>query len=879
MSVRTCLKGQARLAAAAVVALTFATPARAQSPVVSLDRAASDGIDRPIHDYSGEGDASSLELNPALLSAIRGLDAVIMGYRSTSAFTRGSGYGGFMGLNLGLGFATGLGIQAVRPGLGGNYFDERRPQNPDFTKVSWGLSAGDGKVVALGVGLHWMLDRRTALRRPDLDLGLLIRLRNHASLGATVRFGPTDLTPQAALLPELAATGELAIRPLGTRVLELAGGLRARWRGSEVGSLGTDEFLGVLPRGRVAFRHQGIEIAGEVEQVRANLLDRDTFQRVGDAKALRGSVALALSWDLISLRAGMHAGLGDGVDGYGLAAHVTTARQGRVFWPRLVEAERIDVSRVKDERSLIRMLERLDRAAAAGPRAILLIDARATGLGWASLQELRAALVRVRNAGGHVFSYLEATNLKDYYLASAAEQVYIHPAGEVATYGLSSTTMYFKAALEKLGVQVEGLHIDEYKSAHEPFTRTSPSDPDRAQREAILDDTFNQIVQDLAQARGLSQAGVRALIDEAPHGPDQALRLRLVDKIVHRDEVIDAVSSALGARVRFATFGETDPEYPTWSTAPYLATVVIEGTIIDGESRMIPFLGIQFTGGDTIVRQLRALRADPMCKGIVLRVNSPGGSALASDVVWREVARTHEAFAKNPKKSPPIVVSMGDVAASGGYYVAMGARTIFASSMTLTGSIGVVSLHFDLSGLFAKLGISTTTFQRGKNADIASMYKPYTDDQRARMDASMRRVYDLFRGRVAAGRGMKIDDVDRLGHGHVYSGTDAHALKLVDQLGGLHEAVAAVRSKAGIPPRRDIDLRIFPRQRRLVDIVLEQVVPQADKGLRTRLADRREARQQLPLALDAALSRLPLALLFLPQDQALALLPGLVEVE
>jgi protease-4 len=282
-----------------------------------------------------------------------------MGYRATSAFTRGSGFGGFMGPQPRPRLRHRPRHPGGRPGLGGPYFDERRPQNPDFTKVSWGLSTGDGKVVALGVGLHWMLDRRSALRRPDLDFGLLIRLRNHASLGATVRLGPTDLTPQGALLPELAATGELAIRPLGTRTLELAGGLRARWRGSEIGRCGTEDFLGLLPRGRVAFRHQGIEIAGEVEQVRANLLDRDTFQRVGDARALRGSVALAL--------AGTSSACAPACTPASATASTATAspptsapRAGPVFWPRIVEAERIDVSTVRDERSLIRMLDRLD---------------------------------------------------------------------------------------------------------------------------------------------------------------------------------------------------------------------------------------------------------------------------------------------------------------------------------------------------------------------------------------------------------------------------------------------------------------------------------------------------------------------------------------
>lgn len=892
MSPKTGPKGQiARTAVGlvrigvALAALALTTPAHAQDPV-AIDRPVSDGVDRPIHDYSGEGDASSLELNPALLSAIKGLDAVIMGYRSTSAFTRGTGFGGFLGLNLGLGFATGLGVQRVNPGFGSNssgdkYTDARAAQNPDFTKVSWGLSGGDGKIAALGLAVHWMLDRGQTIRRPDLDLGLLFRIRNYASIGAVAKLGPADLAAQGALQQEFSLTGELALRPLGTRMLELAGGVKTRWRGNP--SYPTPQIgepLGVLPRGRVAFRYQGIEIAGEVEQVRAQLLDQGTYAILADAKALRGSVALALSWDLLTVRAGMHTGISPGVDGFGLAARFSSARQGRVFWPRLVDAERLDLSAVKDERALIRTLERLERAEKAGARSILLVDARGVGLGWAGAQELRNALIRVRNAGGHVFAYLEGSNLKDYYLASVAEQVYLHPAGELNTYGLSSTTLYFKGALEKLGVNVEGLYINEYKSAHERFTRTGPSDFDRQQREEILGDTFTQIVKDIAQARGLTQNQVKGLIDESPHGPDQAVQQKLVDKVVHRDEVIESISNSVGAKVRFASFADTDPERPTWSSAPYTAVVLVEGTIIDGDSRTIPFLNIQFAGADTLIKTLRELRADSACKGIVLRVNSPGGSALASDLIWREVARTHEAHQKTPRKSPPIVVSMGDVAASGGYYVAMGARQIFAQPTTITGSIGVVSLHFDVSGLLTKLGISTSTFSRGKNADIASFYKPFSEDQRARMDASIRRVYDLFRKRVAEARGITSERVDELGRGHVYSGTDALDLKLVDNFGGLREAVTAVRSQAGINPKADLELRVFPRQRRLVDILLEQVMPKSgDNGLRARIDAQRDAKQQLPLALSAALARLPLALLFLPPDQALTLLPGMVEVE
>ncbi len=752
---------------------------------------------------------------------------MFLGYRSTSAFTRGTGFGGFMSLNLGLGFATGFGVQAVRPGFTGNYFDPRRAQNPDFTKVSWGLSGGDGKVAAMGLGIHWMLDGGQSLRRPDLDLGLLLRLRNYASIGAVARLGPADLAPQGLLPQELAVTGELALRPLGTRMLELAGGVRTRWRGDASVGPGPSSptSSACSPAAASPCATRASSSPARSSRSASTCSTPPATSSASRARAVRGAVALAVSWDMLTVRAGLHAGLSEGVDGFGLAARFSSSRQGRVFWPRLVDAERIDLSAVSGERGLIRLLERLDRAEQAGPRSVILVDARGAKLGWASLQELRAALVRIRNAGGHVFAYLEDADLKDYYLASAAEQVYIHPAGELETFGLAATTLYFKGALDKLGVQAEGLHIAEYKSAHETFTRTGPSDPDRQQREAILDDTFAQIVRDIAQARGLSEAQVRGLVDEAPHGPNQALAMHLADKVVHRDEVIDAISTKIGAKVRFASFPETDPEQDTWSTAPYLAVVLIEGTIIDGESRTIPFLNINFTGSDTLVDQLRALRNDPMCKGILLRVNSPGGSALASDLIWREVQRTQDAHEKQPQKSPPIVVSMGDVAASGGYYVAMGARQIFASPTTITGSIGVVSLHFDLSGLLAKLGISTTTFQRGKNADITSLYHPYTEDQRARMDASMRRIYDLFRTRVAAGRKLTMETVDQLGRGHVYSGVDARELRLVDDLGGLHEALAALRAKTGLPERRELALRVLPRQRRLVDILLEQVMP------------------------------------------------------
>ena len=876
MSRRRVAVTGARGLALALTLTTGSQVAHAQAPV-AIDRPASAGVDRPYSDYSGEGDASSIELNPALLQAAKGLDLVLLGYRSVSPYTRGTGLGGFFSLNLGLGFATGFGVQAIRPRFAGVYdFDEA--QNPDLTKISWAASAGDAKIAALGVAVHGIRAGSEWLRRPDLDLGLLIRLRNYASLGAAARFGPVDLLGPG-LPPELGVTGEVALRPLGTRMLELAGGVRARFVSDAMdGPIGSLSTLGIFPRGRLALRWQGVELLGELEQVATAVLDEQTKELVRSDKALRGSVGIGVAWDLIRVRSGVHAGVSEGLDGVGFSARLSSDNQGRVYWPRRVDAERIRLKSVKGERELIGLLERLRRAEEAGKRTILVIEPDGVDLGWASLQELRQALVRVRDAGGHVFAYLESASLKEYYVASAAEHVYLHHAGELGITGLKARSLYYKAALDRLGVAVEGMHIDEYKSAHERFTQRGPSKADKEQRAAFMDDTFDQIVRDIAQARGLGLAEVKTLIDGAPFGPDQATANRLVDGIIYRDEVISSVSKAVGAKVELRSFEDTAPAQPTWSTQPYIAVVLVEGTINDGASMRIPFLGINFAGGDTIARDLKDLRDDPACVGVVLRVNSPGGSALASDIIWREVERTHAAHEKDPRHYPPIVVSMSDVAASGGYYVSMGAPHIFAQPTTITGSIGVVSLHFDISGLLAKLGIDETTITRGENADIDGFYRPLTAEQRARLMASMTRIYDLFRERVAEGRGITPERVHELGRGHVYSGEDALALGLIDAYGGLHEAIAYLRENGRMPRLAPVELRIIPQKLRLVDLILTALGKPAGKR-RAKLAAAREAKDALPLALSKAAARLPLSLVFLPQDRASLLMQAQIDLD
>lgn len=876
--------GAAGLCLGLSAALCLVPAAAAGQVPVAQDRHPTDGVDRVVHDVSGEGDATSIELNPALLADVDGVDVAVMGYNGISRYSRGTGFGGFVATNLGFGLAAGFGVQVVRPQLrlGGADFDAA--SNPDLTKLSFAF-AGDFDQAAFGIGVHGVRAQGQWLQRPDLDLGGLVRLFNYGSAGINARLSPVDVSSQA-LPAHFSLTGELALRPLGTHHVELAVAATQQVLVSENGEpTQRVDFSGFLPRGRVALRFQGWALKAEVEQVRASVLDPLTYERVRGQKALRGGVMLEGSWDVVTVGAGVHAGVSDGLDGVGYVARLHSREGGRVVWPRQVDADRYDVSAVTDERSLIGMLQRLERARLAGERSVLVIDARGTKAGWASLHELREALVRVRDAGGHVFAYLEGASLKDYYVASVAEKVFAHPAGSLDTHGISSTSLYLKGALDKVGVRAEVVKVDEYKSAGERFDRTGPSDADREQRTEIQRDVFAQVLHDVAKARGLSLADVRGRFDEAPLGPHAAVEQGLVDEVVFRDELLDAIGETIGADVEFAAIGDTTPR-EHWAKDPYVAVVLVEDAIVDGSSRSIPFFGLGFAGGDTIAKTLRELRDDRYCRGVVLRVNSPGGSALASDVIWREVSLSAKAYADDPKFAAPIVVSMGDVAASGGYYVATGAPTVLADPMTITGSIGVISVHFDVSGLLERLGITTWNLKEGKNADIGSPFSPYTDDQRARVEASIRRTYDLFRERVAEGRKLTVEKVDELGRGHVYSGTDAKALGLVDEMGGLHEAIAMVREQAGLPAWRSLRVRVLPEERSLVDLILESARGPRRPGPLGRAVDRRRARAEqaslreaLPLALDEALSRIPLSLLFLPQGQPQAIMPGVIDVE
>lgn len=866
--------------AVAVAALLGSSPTAAQNPIAE-HRELGDGVDRPIHNIAGVGDSSSLELNPALLNSIRGLDITLLGYQTLYQFARGAGFGAFAGLNLGWGFALGFGVQVLEPGFKDGLADADIAHNRPSTKLSFGLALGQGEWGSFGLGVHGVRRRGEPLRPAQLDLGLALRMTNYASFGAVARLGPADLR-DPNFRPVFDLAGEIAIRPLGNRWLELAGGVLARV--DQTAGRGFDNFdvdHDLLPYGRLAVRYQGIEIAGEAQMVQADVLDEDTLAIVEQTTALRGGISLSLAWDYGSIAIGTHAGLGGGVDGLAYKARFTTARQGRTYPVRLVDAEPYELNRIDSQRGLIAALRRLRRAEAAGDRSIIVIKADGFGMGWGAGQELRNAIRRVRDAGGHVYAYVEQPGLRDYWIATVAERIYTHPAGQLDTVGIGTRRLYFRDALAKLGVSVESVHVEEFKSAHESLTRNDRSKSDAVQQAALLDDTWETVVYDIAQARGLSKSQVRETVRKSPLGPEQAVELGFADAVIHRDELSESLSDELGSEVSLRAFPPTDPEFKTWSDAPYMAVVLVEGTIVDGKSRNIPLLNIVMTGGEEIADTLKALRGDPACKGIVLRVDSGGGSAFASEVMWREVQRTHEAWEKDPKASPPIVVSMSDVAASGGYYIAAGTDTIFAQPLTVTGSIGVVFMHFDISGLMDMLGIGIDRIERGSDAvDMNSIFQPWSEDQREEVNESIQRIYQLFLQRVADGRGMTKPEVDAIARGRVWSGKRGKDIGLVDRFGGLHEALAELRKRSGVANYRQLELRLLPRKLSLLQLVLRQAGNLVVAPLsRTVAAKHAEKQAKLPLVFDQAVSRLPLSILFVPQDKASTIMSGEIEVE
>ncbi|MGE0862523.1 MAG: signal peptide peptidase SppA [Vicinamibacterales bacterium] len=434
---------------------------------------------------------------------------------------------------------------------------------------------------------------------------------------------------------------------------------------------------------------------------------------------------------------------------------------------------------------------------------------------WAKIQEVRDALDDFRASGKYVHAWLEYAGDREYYLATAADRVYLLPSATLDLTGIASYELFLRGTFDWIGTFPDFLHVGDYKSAVNTYMERSFTPAHREMADSLNRSQFEQLVRGIADARKKSEDEVRALIDDGPFLPVDALRVGLIDEVAYEDELDDINDDLRGAEFVDAE----DYAQVSWSTGvtrrSKVAVINAVGVINSGRSGFDPVNGA-VVGADSLVEYIREARADQSVRAIVLRVDSPGGSSTASDVIWRELSISRE-------NSRPLIVSMSDLAASGGYYIALAGDAIVAQPGTLTGSIGVYTGKFVTAGSFEKLGANIESISRGKQAEMYSPDRRFTDDERKKISESMQSVYDQFVERTAAARHMPPEKVDEVAQGRVWTGEQARQLGLVDELGGLYTAIGLAKQRARIPADEEVELVVYPPRRSVYEVLADEL--------------------------------------------------------
>jgi protease-4 len=466
--------------------------------------------------------------------------------------------------------------------------------------------------------------------------------------------------------------------------------------------------------------------------------------------------------------------------------------------------------------SLSSLLLQLRKAKADKRVGAVLLDIGMLGTGWAKADEIREAVADFRKSGKPVYAYMEFGSDKEYYVATAAERVYVAPIGDLIVNGLAAESMHFKGTFDKLGIYWDSYQIEKYKTAPESFTRKDMSEGESETLNSLLDEIYNRYVAQIAEARHKSVEDVRALIDEAPHKAAAAAEAGLIDGALYREQVENELKKRLGykdderlRKVSLAEYRRVSPASLGLNQGDAVAVIFASGPIEPGRSNDGSYGGDQSIGSDTVVKALNDARDDRDVKAIVLRVDSPGGVTYPSDLSWAAV--------EEAKKKKPVVVSMSDLAASGGYYVSMGANKIVAEPLTLTGSIGVYAYKPVIKGFYDWIGVTQDYVMRGKNAGLYREDRKFTDDERKKFEGAMQNFYwNQFLPKVAEGRHFQnVEAVHEIARGRVWTGAQAKERGLVDEFGGLDRAVEVAKELAKIPADKGVRRVIFPAPRTL----------------------------------------------------------------
>lgn len=475
----------------------------------------------------------------------------------------------------------------------------------------------------------------------------------------------------------------------------------------------------------------------------------------------------------------------------------------------------------QDNLGLDKILTNIEKAKSDVRIKGIYLDLTSLNTGIATLEEIHHALKDFKKSGKWIISYSEVYTQSTYYLASLSDKIYLNPAGLVEMRGLSTELMFFKNALEKLDVEMQIIRHGKFKSAVEPYILEKMSDSNREQMNLILSSAWGSILNDISESRKISIEELNAIADDIKiQTAADAIKYGFVDKALYKDEVLEELKTRTGASsyddINYISLRKYDNAKVTPNNSKNeIAIIYASGEINSGKSRD------DVMGSETISQAIREARLDDKVKAIVLRVNSPGGSALASDVMWREVVLA--------KKVKPVVVSMGDVAASGGYYIACAANKIVADEKTITGSIGVFGVVPNAQGFFNnKLGITFDVAKTNKHADIMTMFKPLTAEEKDIIQIGVEKIYDDFIGKVAEGRGMTKEQVDSIGQGRVWLALDAKKIGLVDEIGGIDKAISIAKELAKITDYKTVD---FPKMKDPFEQLMLEVTGEAESKI------------------------------------------------
>ncbi|MBA2663714.1 MAG: signal peptide peptidase SppA [Bradymonadaceae bacterium] len=745
----------------------------------------SDGLALPDRSITTQDDATSLEVNPAGLGFMRSGE-LSYGFSVPTDDFRGvvnQGHGLFMAAGTG-GLGLGFGVQWLhRPELG--------PERATYRKYTLGAALGAARLMSFGANLNFFGSRNDQ-RLNELatwDFGLQWRPSAYFGLGLLARDVNAAFLDEDQALPRRIGAGAVFRLWEGRLVLDAE---ITRVQGSPGYSL-SPRFV-VEPLAGLRLFTRGV-------------FDVDTEAETTQWEFAQLNGGLELSFGNLGMQG---AGIFNAFDNDGL----NYAGQSYLFWMSpnkrrsLIDPGgrwlQIDLdesiaeqatSRIlgTDTRAFLSLLQDLEAIARDPGVSGVVFNIGSTSLGYAQMWELRQHIVRLQEAGKHTISLLRDSSTRALYLSSATAEVWMPPSTTYFPTGLSAQFINYAQALENIGIQAEFVRIGDYKTAPESYIKTAPSDEALEQTGQFLDAIFGEVTSAVAGRRGLEQSQVVQLFDRVPLMPHEAVRERFVDELVYFTEIearLTEKHQVRGQLERGYTIVETADE--RWGTRPKIAIVYIDGIIVEGGSGQTPFSGDLLTGSETIVRVLDSLRRDNNVRAVVVRIDSPGGSAMGSDIIFRKI--------RELAQTKPVVASMGNIAASGGYYVAAGANEIFATPVTLTGSIGIFAGKFNVDRLTTALGVSHSRLQRGQVTGIFNLLDPWSEAERAAISSSINFMYRVFLNQVAQTRPLTAEQVDVLGRGRVWTGTAAHGNQLVDQLGGLMDAIRRAEQLAGLEP-------------------------------------------------------------------------------